>query len=51
MAASGRPPASPFGQGHDIGLDAGVLEPEHLAGAGEARLNFVGDEQDAVLVA
>ena len=37
--------------GHDVGLDAGVLEREHFAGAGEAGLDLVGDEHDAVLVA
>ena len=40
-----------LGDRHEIGLDAGVFDGEHLAGAREAGLDFIGDEQDAVLVA
>ena len=40
-----------FGDGDEVGLDAGILDAEHLAGAREAGLHLVGDQQDAVLVA
>ena len=40
-----------LGERDDVGLDARVLEREQLAGAGEAGLDLVGDEDDAVLVA
>ena len=40
-----------LGHGHEIGLDAGVFDGERLAGAREAGLDFIGDEQDAVFVA
>ncbi len=51
MAESGKPARQALGHGHDVGLDADVLEREHLAGARKAGLDLVGDEQDAVLVA
>ena len=35
----------------DVGLDAGVLDREELARPGEAGLDLVGDQADAVLVA
>ncbi len=34
-----------------VGLDAGVLDREELAGAAEAGLHLVGDEDDPVAVA
>ena len=37
--------------GHDLGLQAVVLDREHLAGAAEAGLDLVGDQQDAALLA
>ena len=40
-----------LGQRHQVGHDAVVLHREHLAGAGEAGLDLVGDQHDAVLVA
>ena len=40
-----------FGDGDQVRLDAGILDAEHLAGAREAGLHLVGDQQDAVLVA
>ena len=40
-----------LGQADDVRLDAPVLDGEHLAGAAHAGLHFVGDQQDAVLVA
>ena len=39
-----------LGHGHDVGLDAEVLDGEQLAGAPEAALHLVGDEQDALVV-
>ena len=50
-AASGRPPPSDFAVTIKIGLDAVALAGEQRAGAPEAGLHFVGDEEDAVLVA
>ena len=38
----------PLGRADDVGLDPPVLDGEHLAGAPDARLHFVGDVQDAV---
>ena len=38
-----------LGHADDVGLDAVVVDGEHLAGATEAALHLVGDEQDAVL--
>ena len=40
-----------FGHADDVGLDAGVLDGPPLAGAARAGLHFIGDQQDAVLVA
>ena len=40
-----------LGDRHEIGLDARVFDRERLAGAREAGLDFIGDEQDAVFVA
>ena len=40
-----------FGDAHDIGHDAGLLEGPHLPGSPDARLDLVADEHDAVLVA
>ena len=39
-----------LGHGHDVRHDAEVLDGEQLAGAPEAALHLVGDEQDALLV-
>ena len=40
-----------LGHAHDVGDDPGVLERPHPPGPAVARLDLVGDEQDAVLVA
>src|SRR4029079_2336076 len=40
-----------LGHADDVGLDAVVLDGEHLAGAAEATLHLVGDEHDPVLTA
>ena len=40
-----------LGGQHDVGLDAPVLDRPHLPGPTRARLDLVGDEQDAVAVA
>ena len=40
-----------LGDGHQVGLDAVVLDREHLPGAAEAGLHLVDDEDDPVLVA
>ena len=40
-----------LGGQQDVRLDAPVLDRPHLAGPAGARLDLVGDEQDAVLVA
>ena len=40
-----------LGDAHDVGHDPGVLERPHPPGPAVARLDLVGDEQDAVLVA
>ena len=37
-----------LGEQHHVGLDAPMLDREELAGAAEAGLDFVGDEQRAV---
>src|SRR5258708_14627141 len=47
----GHATAEGFGHGDQIRLDAEVLGGEPFAGAGEAGLHFVGDEEDAVLAA
>ena len=50
-AENGKPAGDALGHADDVGLDAVVLDGEHLAGATEAALHLVGDEQDAVLPA
>ncbi len=40
-----------LGHRHQIGLDAEMLHGEPFAGAPEARLDFIGDQHDAMLVA
>ena len=45
------PAAEALGQAHDVGLDAGVLDREPLAGAAEAGLDLVDDQQRAALAA
>ena len=47
MAPMGRPPASGLAIGDDVGQDAEVLVAEPLAGASEAALDLVGDEEGA----
>ncbi len=49
-APSGSPLAIPLREQH-VGLYAGVLDGPHPAGAPDAALHLVGDEQDAVPVA
>src|SRR5262245_25901491 len=44
-------PGQALCHGHHISLDAGVLEPEHFPSASKTRLNFIGNQQDTVLVA
>src|SRR5277367_6731460 len=39
-----------FGSDQNVRVDSVVLVGEHLAGAAEAGLDFVGNEQNAVLV-
>ena len=48
---SGSPAAIDFATRHQVGLDAVVLDREHLPGAAEAGLDLVHDEDDPVLVA
>ena len=43
--------AEPLRERHDVRHDAEVLRGEHLAGAADARLHFVEDQQNAVPVA
>ena len=43
--------ADALGDGHDVGRDAAVLVGEELAGATDAGLHLVEDQQQAVLVA
>ena len=47
---SGKPPASDFATVIISGFNAAMLDAEHAAGAGEAGLHFVGDQQDAMAV-
>ena len=49
--AEGHARGDALGRQQDVGLDAPVLDRPHLAGPPGARLDLVGDEQDAVLVA
>ena len=48
--AQGHPGRDPLGRQQDVRLDAPVLDRPHLAGPPGARLDLVGDQQDAVLV-
>src|SRR5262245_23444068 len=43
--------AEPFGQRYDVGRDAGLLVGEQVAGAADAGLHLVEDQEQAVLVA
>ncbi len=43
--------AEALGQAHDVGLDAGVLDREPLAGAAESGLDLVDDQHRAALAA
>ena len=43
--------AKRLGQRHDVGFDAGVLIGEQIAGAADAGLHFVENQQQAVIVA
>ncbi len=43
--------AQALGHGHQVGRDAIVFHGEQFAGTGKAGLHFVGDQQNAVLVA
>src|SRR5262245_50711327 len=45
----GHAAAEPFAERHDVGMDARVLVPEEAASAPDARLDLVGDEEDARL--
>src|SRR5258708_7489359 len=47
----GHASAKGFRHGDEIGLDAEMFGGEPFAGAGEAGLHFVGDEENAVLAA
>src|SRR3972149_3870943 len=47
----GEAPADALGRGHDVGLHPGPLVGKQLAGAADAGLNLVEDEQQAMLVA
>src|SRR5580704_10427888 len=48
--AEGESVGDAFGGDQDVGHDSVVLDGKHFTGAGEAGLDFVGDEEDAVLV-
>ena len=50
-AENGKAGGDALGHADDVGLDAEVLDREHLAGATEPALHLVGDEQDPVLAA
>lgn len=49
-AATGDAAGDPFGEGHDIGLDAEVLVAEPGAEASAAGLDFVEDEDEAMFI-
>ena len=49
--ADGQSPAQPFGHGDHVRQDAFVLKGKKVAGAADAGLDLVGDEEDAVGVA
>ncbi len=51
MPAMGMPEAMPLAVEQDVRLDGPVLDGPHLARASGARLDLVGDEDDAVPVA
>src|SRR5580700_11256251 len=48
--AQGESVGDALGGDQDVGDDSVVLDGEHFAGAGEGGLDFVGDEEDVVLV-
>src|SRR6266852_6021164 len=48
--AEGKSVCNALGGDQDVGLDALMLDREHLAGACESGLHLVGDEEDSVLV-
>lgn len=50
-ASEGQAAGEGFGNGDEVGDDAGVFDGKHLAGAGETSLHLVGHEEDAVLIA
>ncbi len=50
-AGQRQPAGQALADAHDVGLDAVVLARPHRAGAADAGLHLVDDEQDAVLVA
>jgi hypothetical protein len=50
-SANGHTRAQALGQRHDVGLDAGPLVGEPLAGAAHAALHFVEHQQPVALVA
>ena len=49
--ADGQSPAQAFGHGDHVRQDAFVLESEEIAGAADAGLDLVGDEEDPVGIA
>ena len=51
QAPTGKPPPSALARRHNVGRDAGVLIAEQVAGAADAGLDLVEDQQQAVLVA
>ncbi len=51
IAARGKASAEGFRGDDDVGLDAIVLTGKHSAGAAEAGLHFIGDEEDVVFAA
>ena len=50
-AASGKPACEGLGRGDQVRLDAIMFHGEEFSGAAKAGLDFVGDQQDAMLVA
>jgi hypothetical protein len=51
MAPIGNPDPRTLGERHDVGGNAVVLRGEHAAGAADAALHLVEDQEDSVLVA
>ena len=49
--AQGQARGDALGRDQDVGLDVGVLDRPHPAGAAHAGLDLVGDQQDAVALA